>query len=119
MKGRIPSNCTLYFNTYVVMAQTLPEGLFQITDGPSKFDLMNSLFSGKIVKITCDILPTVPGGIKISPKLDVQFVRIGIEDGSFESWIGKLRFAGAEDEIRSFYYSSKNRKGTVREKSMV
>ena len=34
------------------MANKLPEGQFQITDGPSKYDLQASLFDGKVVQIT-------------------------------------------------------------------
>jgi len=55
------------------MANKLPEGQFQITDGPSKFDLMCSLFDGKVVKITCDITNSPQAKFKICPKLEVIF----------------------------------------------
>lgn len=96
----------------------LPEGSFSITNGPSKFDLMTSLFDGKVVGITCDIAPQI-GTIKISPVLKVIFFTIGIEDGSHDSWIGTISFTDEfyETERRKFYYSSKNRKGHIFERS--
>lgn len=97
------------------MAKQLPEGSFQITDGPSKSDLMFSVFDGKVVKITCDIFPSLNGSLKICPKLDVIFSMIGAEDGSHESWIGSVLFCDGEytHEHRSFYYSSKKRTGVI------
>ncbi len=98
--------------------EKLPLDSFSITDGPSKFDLMASLFDGKRVKITCDILPKSEDSIKFAPKIEVIFQKIGMEDGSHESWIGLVMFTDEnyESERRSFYYSSKDRKGIVHEK---
>lgn len=103
------------------MEKKLPEGTFKITNGPSKFDLMSSLFDGKTVKISCDILPSNPNSelkIKISPAVKVRFILVGPEDGSNESWFGKVRIIDEnfEHEDRKFYYSSKHRTGTMHER---
>lgn len=101
------------------MANKLPEGQFQITDGPSKFDLMCSLFDGKVVKITCDFsTKTEKLSIKICPKLEVVFQKVGIEDGSHDSWIGEVYFCAPnyESERRRFYYDTRRRTGHIREK---
>lgn len=50
----------------------------QIIDGPSKFDLMMSVFGNK---------PTVHFLIKGGVKLEVIIDKVGREDGSVESWI--------------------------------
>ena len=105
------------------MAKNLPEGYFQITNGPSKFDLMTSLFDGKIVEITCDFTVRTSGNIntaakfKIYPKFNVVFIKIGIEDGSHDSWIGEVDFRtpNYENERRQFYYETRRRTGHIRE----
>ena len=98
------------------MANKLPEGQFQITDGPSKFDLMCSLFEGKVVKITCDLTGQTTK-IKFCPKLEVVFAIIGMEDGSRESWIGQVYFSDQnyDHERRRFYYNTRRRTGHIRE----
>lgn len=105
------------------MAKNLPEGQIQITNGPSKFDLMASLFDGKIVEITCDFTvrtagnPSTSAKFKIYPKFNVIFTKIGIEDGSHDSWIGEIYFVSPayENERRRFYYDTRKRTGHVRE----
>lgn len=101
---------------FTVMAKKLSEGQFQITDGPSKFDLMASLFDGKVVKITCDLSGQATK-IKICPKLEVVFIMVGMEDGSRESWIGEVNFCDSnyEHERRRFYYDTRRRTGHIRE----
>jgi len=98
------------------MAKKLSEGQFQITDGPSKYDLMASLFDGKVVKITCDLSGQATK-IKICPKLEVVFIMVGMEDGSRESWIGEVNFCDPnyEHERRKFYYDTRRRTGHIRE----
>ena len=93
------------------MENKLPEGQFQITDGPSKFDLMCSLFDGKKVKITCNTF--VSEKMKICPKLDVVFSSIGVEDGSHDSWIGEVIFLTYSGERRKFYYDTRRRTGCI------
>lgn len=100
------------------MEKKLPEEHFKITNGPSKFDLMSSLFEGKVVKISCDILSANLNSelkIKIYPVVKVRFILVGPEDGSNESWFGKVRIIDEdfEHEDRKFYYSSKHRTGTM------
>ena len=98
------------------MAKKLTEDQFQITDGPSKFDLMASLFDAKVVEITCDI--NSPGArFRICPKLKVVFIGVMMEDGSRESWIGEVNFCDPnyEHERRKFYYDTRRRKGHIRE----
>ena len=97
------------------MENRLPEGQFQITDGPSKFDLMASLFDNKYVKITCDFLNQT-SNVKICPKFNVVFMSIGIEDGSRDSWIGDVCFLTCGGERRKFYYNTKTRKGHISSK---
>jgi len=98
------------------MENKLPEGNIQITDGPSKFDLMCSLFDGKKVQISCDFnWRDQNRKFKISPKLTVVFQKIGIEDGSRESWVGEVYFCDEnyQHQRRKFYYSSKKRTGMI------
>lgn len=98
------------------MMKKLPEGQFQITDGPSKFDLMASLFDGKVVKITCNLSGQATK-IKIYPKLEVVFTKVGVEDGSHDSWIGEVYFYSTsyETERRKFYYDTRRRTGYIKE----
>ncbi len=114
MRGRMPSKILLQFNIIVVMANLLPAGSFQITDGPSKFDFMCSLFDGKTVKISCD----TSNNPKFVPILKVIFQHVGAEDGSLESWVGTVMFVDINYQIerRKFYYNSKSRKGVVHER---
>jgi len=98
------------------MEKSLPEGVIKIIDGPSKFDLMCSLFDGKVVQITCDFnWRDQNRKIKIAPRLQVVFQKVGIEDGSRESWIGELYFCDAnyQNQKKNFYYNSKKRTGTI------
>ncbi len=104
------------------MANKLPEGLFQITEGPSKFDLMCSLFDGKVVKITCEFTGRTSTNVaaakfRICPKLEVIFIKVGIEDGSHDSWLGEVDFRATnyENERRQFYYDTRRRTGHIRE----
>ena len=103
------------------MAKQLPEGSFKILNGPSKFDLMCSLFDGKIVKITCDIRIGSSVTMKISPVLEVKFGLVGAEDGSHDSWCGKVWFhdPNYETEFRQFYYDSRTRTGTIHAKGQI
>lgn len=105
------------------MAKKFPEGQIQITNGPSKFDLMASLFDGKVVEITCEFTSRtstnlhIVAGFKILPKFDVIFQTVGIEDGSHDSWIGEIYFTtpNYENERRRFYYDTRRRIGHIRE----
>jgi hypothetical protein len=105
------------------MAKNLPEGQFQITNGPSKFDLMASLFDGKVVEITCEFTAKtstnlhVAASFKILPKFNVIFQAVGIEDGSHDSWIGDVYFTTSnyENVRRKFYYDTRRRTGHIRE----
>lgn len=100
------------------MEKKLTEGQLKITDGPSKFDLMISLFDGKVVKITCDLSNKENLNQKIHQKIDVIFTSIGIEDGSHDSWIGEVYLydKNFSRETRKFYYSSRNRSGVIMER---
>ncbi len=101
------------------MATKLPEASFNIIDGPSKFDFMNSLFDQKNVKVTCRLARQAPSPtMKIDPVITVNFQCIAREDGSGESWYGTVLFVDEfyETERRSFYYSSKTRKGVIHQK---
>ena len=97
----------------------LPESSFEISNGPSKFDFMVSLFDGKQVKLTCDISTPQTGGLKIQPVLRAVFQFAGPEDGSRERWFGTITFVDVnyEVETRRFYYDCRTRKGTVRDRN--
>jgi S-adenosylmethionine:diacylglycerol 3-amino-3-carboxypropyl transferase len=105
------------------ISKKLPVGLFAITEGPAKFDLMISLFDGKVVQITVDVNASattsanlkVAASFKIFPKLEVVFQSIGAEDGSRDSWIGEVYFVGAhyENVRRRYYYNTRTRKGHI------
>jgi hypothetical protein len=86
---------------------------YRITEGPSKFDLMSSLFDGKVVQFTQEIesnKKTVSAVITV----------IEMEDGSRESWnIKMLVKESSTSSIQvgkslSAYYSSRNRQGNIR-----
>lgn len=101
----------------------LPEGQFQISDGPSKFDLMASLFEAKVVQITCEVTAITSSNLKVAasfkvlPRFKVIFQMVGAEDGSLDSWIGEVYFVepSYENVSRKFYYNSKKRTGHIRE----
>ncbi len=107
----------IVFLKFTVMGKKLPQGQFQITEGPSKFDLMCSLFDGKVVKITCDL--TGPrASFKVVPKFEVIFTKVGIEDGSHDSWLGEVQFLSSpnyDNERRRFYYDTRRRTGHIKE----
>jgi hypothetical protein len=97
------------------MANTLPEGQFKIIDGPSKFDLICSLFDGKFVQITCELPAHEPSNKPIIKEFDVLFTCVEMEDGSYNSWIGevKIKTYFGTSEKRKFYFNSKNRTGHI------
>jgi hypothetical protein len=117
------SSRLLFILIITVMANKLPEGQFPITDGPSKYDLQASLFDGKIVQITCGITAKtspnlkVTASFKIIPRLKVIFQKIGVEDGSHDSWFGEVYFCepNYENEHRKFYYDTRRRTGHISE----
>jgi hypothetical protein len=83
-----------------------------ITEGPSKFDLMASLFDGKIVQFTQQN--------NQHPKIiKVILLSVEREDGSNESWNLRVLVKGSEFPLQigknlSMYYNSRTRKGTLR-----
>lgn len=123
LKGRIPS--LVLFLKFFVMKKSLPVESFKITEGPSKFDFMLSIFDGKVVQISCDlnvVASTVspPGAglnFRIYPKLEVIFQSLKPEDGSRNRWLGDIHFIDKnyENVRRKFYYDTKTRKGHIRE----
>lgn len=96
---------------------SLPESLFQIINGPSKFDLMASLFEGKIVEITCGFNNVDTDKAGNCPKLEVVFTKVGIKDGLQDSWIGDVDFHAPnyENVRRQYYYDTRRRTGYIRE----
>jgi hypothetical protein len=85
---------------------------YNIIGGPSKFDLMISLFDGALsaTKPVEFCVNDCPLQIK-----RIRIVSIGREDGSGDSW----NFTGVDTETTPAlrvegYYSTKNRKGRIR-----
>lgn len=86
---------------------------YRITEGPSKFDLMCSLFDGKTVQFTQQIE---------ADKKTVKAVitAIEMEDGSNDSWNIKMLVKESNTSSiqagrsLSAYYSSRNRQGNIR-----
>ncbi len=72
-----------------------------ITAGPSKFDLMLSLFEGKSVKLTVD-----------GQEVEVSVLQIQAEDGSRESWnlAGQI-ISKAKMQYFRAYFNTLRRKG--------
>lgn len=85
---------------------------YRITEGPSKFDLMCSLFDGKIVQFTQEI------GNKKTIKAVITAIEM--EDGSNDSWNIKMLVKESNanpiqvGKSLSAYYSSRNRQGNIR-----
>lgn len=98
------------------MEKKLPRGQFQIIHGPSKFDLMVSLFEGKKVKMSCDLSDETEK-VKNYCTLEVVFIKIALQDKSHESWTGEIYFCdgNCEHQNRIFYYDSNRRTGHVAE----
>ncbi len=89
--------------------------------GPSKFDLMISLFEGNPVprkkvefSINTGMTTSAPAGKKLSmtEKLELAITGVEQEDGSGESWL----FKGYSEKYQkaSGYYNSQTRKGWVK-----
>ena len=107
MRGRNPQ---LFFNLIlIVMIIT-----YRITEGPSKFDLMSSLFDGKIVQFTLKV------DEKYSKAVKVEVVSVEAENGSHSSW--NLKVFVREESKSEFelvnktlpvYYNSKTRQGSI------
>ncbi len=87
---------------------------YLITEGPSKFDLMTSLFDGKTVEFT----QKTDKNIVFKVKAIIQSVEA--EDGSLNSWNLKIFVLPDSNanipKSKSFlaYYNSRTRKGTVK-----
>lgn len=101
-----------------------------IINGPSKFDLMASLFDGKVVEFTHDnkLVSSHPAAcLKEQPCIAlgsenpcwiVKIMSIEREDGSNESWniiphVIKGDRHDADNVKYKFYYNSRNRKGVI------
>ncbi len=91
-------------------------GTADITDGPSKFDLMMALFDGYqnnegVRSIRRVVFHTSRGGVH------AQITSVAIEDGSNESWlISGIFIPGADHGVAfafSGYYNSRRRKGVI------
>jgi hypothetical protein len=85
---------------------------YAIIAGPSKFDLMASLFEGKRV-----IFTVMSKGGKLKIKFHGKLYNVGIEDGSYDSWL--IRFYGssiAKNEPVTYdgYYCTRTRKGYLK-----
>lgn len=87
---------------------------YRITEGPSKFDLMSSLFDGKIVQFTLKV------DEKYSKAVKVEVVSVEAENGSHSSW--NLKVFVREESKSEFelvnktlpvYYNSKTRQGSI------
>ena len=96
---------------------------FKISGGPSKFDLMVSVFEGNPTPRK-EVIFTVLTGVTSGPPgrqpaftkpVEVAITSIEQEDGSGESWIFKGNAPTTTDRIRkaSGYYSSKTRQGHI------
>jgi hypothetical protein len=85
-----------------------------ITEGPSKFDLMASLFDGKVVNFTLQIEITTP-----QKTLKVSVVSVEREDYSKDSWNIKVYIVDSPNpvvpigKIISAYYNSRTRHGSI------
>jgi hypothetical protein len=93
---------------------------FVITDGPSKWDLMVSLFEGNKtprtrVRFTVENYPS-PGGLLITAEIDVGIVAIQQEDGSGESWnfqgCTNHTYTNKQVGVIRGYYSTRCRRGS-------
>lgn len=88
---------------------------FNVTDGPSKFDLMAALFAStgrNTITVKFTIQQRIPGTAKASGAPQAIEVNIGSverEDGSGQSWI----VGGMANEGRRFacYFDSRTRSG--------
>jgi len=98
--GNLPYPLPVLFERGCRMAHQ--DGL-PVNAGPSKFDLMASLFDGKVVKFT------------IGPEeVDVMITGVAREDGSLDSWIinGFIPKDSQERKICG-WYSTKRRAGQL------
>ncbi len=99
--------------------KTLPEDLCQITNGPSKYDLQASIFDRKVVQFSINT-SALRSTMDIGEKFNCYIEVIGREDGSSESWVGRIEIRTLSNEIletRLFYYDTRNRRGTISERS--
>lgn len=101
----------------------LPKESCTITDGPSKYDLMASLFDKKTVSFAINT-SAVKTTMNIGKIFNGSVHFVGAEDGSGESWYGKLTVKGLPDSIdagktedRVFYYNTRTKKGSIFEAS--
>ncbi|MCU0680502.1 MAG: hypothetical protein MUF50_04345 [Planctomycetes bacterium] len=84
---------------------------YQITEGPSKFDLMVSLFDGKKIQFT----QKTENGTSV---ILANVASVEREDGSHSSWNLKIYILESNSVIKagqtlSAYYSSRTRKGII------
>ena len=85
----------------------------EIVEGPSKFDLMASLFDGKEVEFTLLVQQGTHSG-RHTPRFQVQGA--SMEDGSHLSWNISGYVAAGFPEWKYFagYFDSRTRKGYMR-----
>lgn len=85
-------------------------GCKRIRGGPSKFDLMLSLFAGGNVGVTRQTVVFVLEASEDESSVIVHIESVEREDGSGESW----NFEGYRNQNRvRGYYNSRNRTGTL------
>ena len=83
---------------------------FKIVNGPSKFDLMLSLFEGK--KVAFELEPCPKGGVVVRWEFFISSIQR--EDGSSESWNIKASVAGASWQVtKRMYFETRRRSGHV------
>lgn len=84
---------------------------FTILSGPSKMDLMLSLFEGKTIE-----LEVQPEHNRPKHKLKGKFHLVELEDGSHESWNIKFYGGSSYTDTQTFvgYYSTRTRKGQIK-----
>jgi hypothetical protein len=89
-----------------------PVTVYNIKNGPSKFDLMLALFDHK--NRTVHFVLSSPGGLwPDGHTLEIHITEVGLEDGSGESWCFKGQ--AANGTRYKGWFRTDSRKGTVSE----
>jgi hypothetical protein len=87
----------------------LPFGQIKIIFGPNKFDVMSSLFDGKVVNIQCSLSETTKD-IKF---LQIIFVRVEPDEHINNEWVGKVKVINYANKKLDIRYNTEKKKGYI------
>ncbi len=89
----------------------MPEVTVSIVDGPGKFKLMESCFTGRKISFEVEALPAEMGDLAGATLIPVIWIGVQAEDGSGDSWL--VKFPYKNTPVRGWYRTGSKSPGMV------